>query len=47
MMRIYLQHMVENIPDDRIPAAWVDFDLTSGSFPPRSPSSSRRRSGWS
>jgi type III restriction enzyme len=27
MMRIYLQQMVEDIPDDGLPEAWVDHDL--------------------
>jgi type III restriction enzyme len=27
MTRIYLQQMVEDIPDDRLPEAWVDHDL--------------------
>jgi type III restriction enzyme len=27
MMRIYLQQMVEDIPDDSLPEAWVDHDL--------------------
>jgi len=27
MTRIYLQQMVKDIPDDRLPEAWVDHDL--------------------
>jgi hypothetical protein len=27
MMRIYLQQMVEDIPDDGLPEAWADHDL--------------------
>ncbi|GBC92847.1 hypothetical protein HRbin15_01324 [bacterium HR15] len=29
MARIYLQHMVEVIPDENLPANWADFDLAS------------------
>ena len=27
MARVYLQHMVEDIPDSSLPQAWVDHDL--------------------
>ena len=28
MSRIYLQHMVEDIPESLLPQAWVDLDLS-------------------
>jgi len=29
MTRIYLQRMVEDVPDDRLPAVWADFDRST------------------
>ena len=29
MTRIYLQRMVEDVPDDRLPAVWADFDRSA------------------